>query len=177
MQNRGVIGYIMSNFMGAFAMSTKLVGELVVKAEQRFAIVAAEFNEFITQRLLASATEAVVRHGGKAEQITTIWVPGCFEIPTIAMQLAQSKKFTAVICLGCVVRGQTDHYDYVAQQVARGVGEIGPKTGVPTIFGVITADTVEQAIDRAGLKSGNTGWNAMCAAVAMANLTTQISKL
>lgn len=149
-------------------------GELIVKPAQRFVLVAAEFNEFITHRLVASAIECIVRHGGKESQITEVWVPGSFEIPTVAMQLAKSGKYAAVICLGAVIRGETGHYDQVANGVARGVAAIGPATGVPTIFGVITADTMEQAIDRAGLKSGNAGWNAASSAIAMVNLMARI---
>ena len=151
-------------------MVEKLSGDLVVKPGQRFALVVAEFNEFITERLAKSAVECILRHGGNEGQITQVLVPGCFEIPTMAMELAKSGQYSAVICLGAVIRGQTDHYDHVAGAVARGVAQIGPSTGLPTIFGVITADTIEQAIDRAGLKAGNTGWNAACSAIAMVNV-------
>ena len=155
-------------------MSEKITGELVVKPNQRFALVVAEFNEFITTRLSGGAMEAILRHGGKESQVTEVRVPGSFEIPTVATALAKSGKYTAIICLGCVVRGETSHYDHVADGVGRGVAAIGPATGVPTIFGVITADTVEQAIDRAGLKSGNNGWHAACSAIAMANLMSKL---
>lgn len=151
-----------------------VTGELTVKANQRFAIVVAEFNEFITSRLAAGATEALLRHGAKDSQITQVNVPGAFEIPTVAALLAKSGKYAAVICLGCVIRGQTDHYEHVAGGAAQGIGAIGPATGVPTAFGVITTDTVEQAIDRAGLKSGNIGWNAACSAITMANLVAKL---
>ena len=153
-----------------------IAGDLVVKASQHYAIVVAEFNSFITGKLLEGAVDCLTRHGGKEEQITHIKVPGSFEIPTVAMALAKSGKYDAVLCLGCVIRGQTDHYDHVAQQVSRGVGQVGPATGVPTIFGVITADTVEQALDRAGLKSGNAGWNAAVSAMAMVSLLGKIEK-
>jgi 6,7-dimethyl-8-ribityllumazine synthase len=157
-------------------MAEKIVGELVVKSSQKFALVVAEFNEFITGKLAAGATECILRHGGKDSQITEVRVPGSFEIPTVANALAQSGKYSAVICLGCVIRGQTTHYDHVVDGVTKGVAAIGPATGVPAIFGVITADTVEQAIDRAGLKHGNTGWNAAIAAIAMASVMSQIKK-
>lgn len=157
-------------------MIPTLVGDLVVKPSHRFAIVVAEFNSFITAKLVEGAVDCLTRHGGKEDQLTQIKVPGSFEIPTMAMALAKSGKFDAVICLGCVIRGQTDHYDHVASQVSRGVGQIGPETGVPTIFGVITADTVEQALDRAGLKSGNAGWNAAVSAMAMVSLLGKIGK-
>lgn len=155
-------------------MAEKITGELLVKPHHRFALVVAEFNEFITMRLADSAVECFLRHGGKESQITQIQVPGSFEIPTMAMQLAKSGKYTAVLCLGAVIRGQTDHYDHVAEGVSRGVASIGPATGTPTIFGVITADTIEQAVDRAGLKSGNAGWNAACTAIAMANVMAKV---
>ena len=147
-------------------MVETLSGDFVVKPAHRFALVVAEFNEFISRRLADAAVDCLLRHGAKESQIVQVMVPGSFEIPTVARELAKSGKYSAVICLGCVIRGQTDHYDHVASQVSRGVGAIGPDTGVPTIFGVITAGTLEQALDRAGLKSGNTGWNAALAAMA-----------
>lgn len=155
-------------------MIQQIKGELAVRPEQRYALVVAEFNEFITTRLVGSAIDCLLRHGGQESQISQFWVPGCFEIPTLAKQLAQSDQYSAVICLGAVIRGQTDHYDYVAEGVARGVAAIGPETGVPTIFGVITADTLEQAVDRAGLKSGNAGWNAALSAMTMVNVLAQV---
>jgi 6,7-dimethyl-8-ribityllumazine synthase len=158
-------------------MADILTGDLVVKPGQRFALIVAEFNEFITSKLAAAATECILRHGGKAAQITQVNVPGAFEIPTFAKELAKSGRYAAIICLGCVIRGQTGHYDHVAGQVSRGVGAIGPETGVPALFGVITADTVEQALDRAGLKSGNIGWNAALAAISAASLMEKIRAL
>ena len=113
-------------------------------------------------------------HGTVPGQITQFMVPGSFEIPTVANELAKTGKYAAVICLGCVIRGETDHYDHVAGHACSGIGSVGPETGVPTLFGVITADTVEQAIDRAGLKSGNIGWNAALAAIATANILAKI---
>jgi 6,7-dimethyl-8-ribityllumazine synthase len=153
-----------------------IVGDLVVKPNHRYALIVAEFNSFITAKLVEGAVDCLTRHGAKEDQLTHIKVPGSFEIPTIAMALAQSGKYDAVLCLGCVIRGQTDHYDHVASQVSRGVGQVGPATGVPTIFGVITADTVEQALDRAGLKSGNAGWNAAVSAMTMVSLLDKIGK-
>ena len=149
-------------------------GEFIVKPSQRFAFVVAEFNGFITEKLAQGAADCLVRHGAKESQIAQFRVPGSFEIPLFARELAQTGKYAAVICLGCVIRGETDHYDHVTGQVARGVGAIGAETGVPTIFGVITADTLEQALNRAGLKSGNTGWNAALAAISSANLLAKI---
>ena len=151
-----------------------LSGDLIVKPAQHFAIVVAEFNRFITVRLAEAAVDCLLRHGAREKQITQALVPGSFEIPLVAREMAKTGKYAAVICLGCVIRGETDHYDHVAGQVARGVGAVGPETGVPTICGVITADTVEQAINRAGLKAGNAGWNAAMAAIEAANLLAKI---
>lgn len=155
-------------------MVDTLSGDLVVKPSQRFALVVAEFNEMITLKLAEGAVKCLVRHGAKESQITQVMVPGCYEIPTLAKELAASGKFAAVICLGCVIRGQTDHYDHVATQVSRGVGVIGPETGVPTIFGVITAENLEGALERAGLKQGNAGWNAAMAALATASVLAKL---
>ncbi len=155
-------------------MISEVHGQLSVQPQQHYAIITAEFNGLITARLTDGAVEALLRHGATEKQITKISVPGSFEIPTVAGRLAKSGKFTAVICLGCIIRGQTAHFDHVAQQAARGIAEIGPATGIPTIFGIITADTVEQAMDRAGLKMGNAGWNAACAAMEMAGVMQQL---
>lgn len=155
-------------------MVETLSGELVVKSASRFALVVAEFNHLITGRLAEGAVECILRHGGKESQITQIMVPGAFEIPTVAKELAKSGKYAAVICLGCVIKGQTDHYDHVAGQVASGIAAIGPETGVPALFGVITADTQEQALDRAGLKAGNIGWHAASAAIETVNVMAKI---
>lgn len=136
----------------------------------RYAIVVSRFNEFITAKLLGGAVDCLTRHGAKDEQITVIWVPGTIEITTAAKKLADSGQYAAILCLGAVIRGQTGHYDYVCQQVSRGVGTINYDTGVPTIFGVLTCDTIEQAIERAGTKQGNAGTNAALAAIEMADL-------
>ena len=149
-------------------------GELMVKAGQHFALVVSEFNELITKKLTEGAVECLLRHGAKESQITEVRVPGSFEIPLVARELAKTGKYAAILCLGCVIRGETDHYDYVAGQVARGVGAASADTGVPTIFGVITADTLEQALNRAGLKSGNEGWKAAESGIAAANLLKKI---
>jgi 6,7-dimethyl-8-ribityllumazine synthase len=155
-------------------MVDTVAGELVVKPSQRFALVVAEFNRFITARLAEAAVDCLVRHGGKESQITQVLVPGSFEIPLVAKELAKTGKYAAVICLGCVIKGETDHYDHVASQVSRGVGQAGLDTGVPVLFGVITADTVEQALNRAGLKSGNIGWNAALAAISTVSVLAKI---
>ena len=141
---------------------------------KKFAIVISRFNEFISRRLLDGAEDALVRHGAKAEHIDVYWVPGSFEIPATALRVAKAGKHAAVICLGAVIRGQTPHFDYVAGEAAKGVAHVGLSTGVPTIFGVVTADTIEQAIDRAGAKAGNRGADAAMAAIEMANLFSQM---
>ncbi|WP_027718122.1 6,7-dimethyl-8-ribityllumazine synthase [Desulfovirgula thermocuniculi] len=143
----------------------RLIGEGL-----RFALVVGRFNEFITHKLLAGALDALYRHGVREEDIEVAWVPGAFEIPLVARKLAVSGRFHAVVCLGAVIRGATPHFDYVAAEVAKGVAKVGLDTGVPTIFGVITADTLEQAIERAGTKAGNKGWDAALAAIEMADL-------
>jgi 6,7-dimethyl-8-ribityllumazine synthase len=155
-------------------MVETVAGELVVKPAQRYALVVAEFNRLITSKLAKGAMECLLRHGAKESQIVQYLVPGAFEIPLVAKELAKSGKYAGVICLGCVIRGETDHYDHVAGQVSRGVGAIGPETGVAVAFGVITADTVEQALNRAGLKAGNNGWHAALAAISTVNLLAKI---
>lgn len=141
---------------------------------KRFGIVVGRFNEFITRKLLEGAQDAFLRHGVASEDLEIFWVPGSFEIPLVAMRAASSKKFAAVICLGTVIRGQTPHFDYVAGEAAKGVAQVGLKTGVPCIFGIVTAETIEQAIERAGTKAGNRGADAACSAIEMANLLEQI---
>ena len=140
----------------------------------RYAIVVSRFNEFITGKLLAGAIDCLQRHGATDEQITVVWVPGSIEITIAAKKLAESKKFEAVICIGAVIRGQTSHYDYVCQQISRGLGQINYDTGVPAIFGVLTCETIEQAIERAGTKQGNAGASAALAAMEMADLLGQL---
>ncbi len=154
-------------------MTMRIEGDLIVRDAQ-VAIVVARFNDFMTAKLVEGAIDAFVRHGGKAQSITIAYVPGSFEIPTVAQKLAKSGKYQAVVCLGCVIRGATDHYDYVVQNATKGIGEIGLQTGVPTIFGIITADNLEQAIERAGTKQGNHGAKAMLAAIEMINLLKQV---
>lgn len=140
----------------------------------KVAIITARFNEFITTKLLGGAIDCLERHDIKKENIDEIWVPGAFEIPTVALALAESKKYDAVITLGCVIRGSTTHYDYVCNEVAKGVSHVNLKTGVPTIFGVVTTENIEQAIERAGTKAGNKGWDAAMSAIEMANLMKKI---
>lgn len=141
-----------------------------------FAIVVSRFNEFITTRLLEGAVDALTRHGADPDKIDVVKVPGAFEIPVTAERLASTHRYDAVICLGAVIRGATRHFDYVAGEAARGVAAAALKTGVPTIFGVITADTIEQAIERAGVKLGNRGFEAALAAIEMAHLFAQLDK-
>ena len=141
-----------------------------------FAIVLSRFNEFITTKLLEGALDALMRHGADPDKIDVVKVPGAFEIPVTAERLALSHRYDAVICLGAVIRGATPHFDYIAGEAARGVAATALKTGVPTIFGVITADTIEQAIERAGTKLGNKGFEAALAAIEMAHLFAQLDK-
>lgn len=140
----------------------------------RFGIVIGRFNEFISGKLLAGCLDGLKRHGAEEEQIDVVWSPGSFEIPLLAKRLAESKKYDAVICLGAVIRGATPHFDYVAAEVSKGVAHVGLDTGVPVIFGVLTTDNIEQAIERAGTKSGNKGFDAALAAMEMANLMKEI---
>ncbi len=139
----------------------------------RVGIVAARFNEFIVSKLVGGALDALKRHGVDEDDVELAWVPGAFEIPMIAKKMAESGKYDAVITLGTVIRGSTPHFDYVCNECAKGVASVALTTGVPTIFGVLTTDTIEQAIERAGTKAGNKGWEAAAAAIEMANLTRQ----
>lgn len=140
----------------------------------KFGIVVARFNDFITNKLLEGAQDALLRHGVNEEDIEVTWVPGSFEIPVVALKLANTKKYDAVICLGAVIRGGTPHFEYVAAEVTKGIAQVGLSTGLPVIYGVITADTLEQAIDRAGTKQGNEGSKAAVTAIEMANLLNSI---
>ena len=139
-----------------------------------YAIVVSRFNEFITGKLLDGAIDCLQRHGAAEDQVTVVWVPGSVEITITAKKLAASGKYGACICLGAVIRGQTSHYDYVCQQIVRGIGQINYDTGVPAIFGVLTCETIEQAIERAGTKRGNSGANAALSAIEMADLLGRI---
>jgi len=140
----------------------------------KYGIVAGRFNEFIVTKLVSGALDALKRHGVKDEEVDIAWVPGAFEIPLIAQKMAESGKYNAVITLGAVIRGSTPHFDYVCSEAAKGVAQVNMKTGVPTIFGVLTTDSIEQAIERAGTKAGNKGWEAASTAIEMANLTNQL---
>jgi 6,7-dimethyl-8-ribityllumazine synthase len=140
----------------------------------RFAVVAARFNSLVTEALLAGCVDCLARHGVPADRIDVAWVPGSFEIPIVARRLAESGEYTAVVTLGCVIRGETGHYDHVAGQAASGVLQAGLATSVPVIFGILTTDTVEQALNRAGLKAGNKGAEAALAAIEMVNLLARL---
>lgn len=149
-------------------------GHLISK-DLKYGIVAGRFNEFISSKLLSGALDALKRHGVEDQEVDVAWVPGAFEIPLIVKKMAESKKYDAVIALGAVIRGSTSHYDYVCNEVAKGVAAVSFQTGVPAIFGVLTTDSIEQAIERAGTKAGNKGWEAAVSAIEMANLTKQFS--
>jgi len=151
-----------------------LEGQLTAQG-LRFAIVVSRFNSLVTQRLLDGALDALRRHGADENAITVVYVPGSFEIPLAAKRLAQSGAFDAVICLGCIIRGDTPHFEYVASEAAKGIAQVALETSVPTIFGVVTADTLEQALERAGAKAGNRGFEAAMTAMEMANLMRQLS--
>ncbi|MDD6134646.1 6,7-dimethyl-8-ribityllumazine synthase [Selenomonas sp. GACV-9] len=140
----------------------------------KFGIVVARFNEFITSKLLSGALDTLHRHEGNDEDIDVAWVPGAFEIPVVAKKMAESGKYDAVICLGAVIRGSTTHYDYVCNEVSKGTAQVGMQTGVPTIFGVVTTENIEQAVERAGTKAGNKGVDSAMAAMEMANLLKKI---
>ena len=140
----------------------------------KFGLVVSRFNEFITKRLLDGARDALLRHGVNDEDLDIAWVPGSFEIPLIAKKLAQIKRYNAVICLGAVIRGGTPHFEFIATEVSKGIAKVGLETGLPIIYGVITADTLEQAIERAGTKEGNRGFQAAVEAIEMANLVKGI---
>ena len=154
-------------------MPTLLEGKLIGK-DKKFGIVVSRFNEFISSKLLEGALDCLQRHEVADNDIDIAWVPGSFEIPLAALKMAGSKKYDAVICLGAVIRGSTPHFDYIAAEVTKGVAQTNFQTGIPTIFGVITTDTLEQAIERAGTKSGNKGWDAALAAIEMTNLMNTI---
>lgn len=151
----------------------KFEGNLVAKG-QKIGIVVARFNELITNKLLGGAVDSFVRHGGDDYDLTVAWTPGAFELPLAAKKMAESEKYDAVVCLGAVIRGATPHFDMVAGEAAKGVANVGLQTGIPVIFGVLTTDSIEQAIERAGTKSGNKGFDAMSSAIEMVNLFKEI---
>ena len=148
-------------------------GNLLAKG-LKIAICASRFNEFITSKLIGGAQDALERHGAASDNITLVWVPGAFELPLAAKKLAESGKYDAVICVGAVIRGSTSHYDYVCAEVSKGIANVSLSTSVPVAFGVLTTDTIEQAIERAGTKAGNKGFDAATTAIEMANLLAQL---
>lgn len=156
-------------------MSTNLLeGNLVAKEGMKVGIVASRFNEIIVNKLVGGALDGLKRHGVEEDNIVTAWVPGAFEIPLIAQKMAASGKYDAVIAVGAVIRGSTSHYDYVCNEVSKGVAQVGLSTGVPVLFGVVTTENIEQAIERAGSKAGNKGYDCALSAIEMVNLIDQI---
>ena len=156
-------------------MTTTYEGNLIAEG-LRFAVAVSRFNEMITRRLLSGALDALARHGADEDQIDVAWVPGGFELPMAAQRLAESGRYDAVICIAAIIRGATPHFDYVAGEVSKGIAKIALETGVPTIYGVVTADNIEQAIERAGAKAGNRGFDAARSAIEMANLMKALPK-
>jgi 6,7-dimethyl-8-ribityllumazine synthase len=148
-------------------------GNLIAKGK-KFGVVASRFNDFITKELVSGCLDALVRHGADDKDVVLVWTPGAFEIPAVAQKMAKSKDYDAIICLGTVIRGSTPHFDYIAAEVAKGIAKVFQDTGLPVIFGVITADTIEQAIERAGTKEGNKGADAAVSAIEMAHVMAQI---
>jgi 6,7-dimethyl-8-ribityllumazine synthase len=144
---------------------------------KKFALVVSRFNDFVGDRLLAGAIDALSRHGAGDKDIDIVKVPGSFEIPLMAKKMVEKEKYDAVICLGAVIRGSTPHFEYVSSEVSKGIALVGLESGVPVIFGVITTDTLEQAIERAGTKAGNKGWAAAVAAIEMANLVESVERV
>jgi len=148
-------------------------GKLVATGK-KFGLVVARFNSFVGKELLSGARDCLLRHGANDDDLTVAWVPGSFEIPAAAQKMAATSHYDALVCLGALIRGHTPHFDYIAAEATKGIAQIGLQTGVPISYGIITADTLEQAIERAGTKAGNKGWDAALAAIEMANLFTEI---
>jgi len=154
-------------------MTTIIEGQLSAEG-RRFGIVASRFNSLVVHRLLDGTLDCLKRHGADDKKITVVYCPGSFEIPQVTHRLARSNRYDAIICLGCVVRGETPHFDYIAAEVAKGVGEVALQTGVPVSFGVLTTESLEQALERAGAKGGNKGWDAALTAIELAQLAEQL---
>jgi len=148
-------------------------GNLIVKGK-KFGIIASRFNDFMTKQLVSGCMDTLVRHGADDRDLTIVWVPGAFEIPVVAGKMAGSKNYDAVICLATVIRGSTPHFDFVASEAAKGIAKVASESGIPVIFGVITADTIEQAIERSGTKDGNKGKDAALSAIEMINVMSQL---
>lgn len=156
---------------------TKTMQGMMDASGKKFGIVASRYNEFITGRLIAGAVDELVRHGAREQDIEVIWVPGAFEIPATARKLVRKKAHDALICIGCVMRGDTPHFDYIAAEVSKGVASVGLESEIPVVFGVLTTDSLEQSIERAGAKEGNKGSEAARAAIEMVSLFAQIGSL
>ncbi len=154
-------------------MVKTIEGQLIAKGK-KFALIVSRFNDFISKRLLEAAADTLTRHGADANDLAVVWVPGAFEIPLVANRLAKSKKYDALVCLGAIIRGDTPHFDYIAGETAKGVAAVNFATGTPVAFGIITADNIEQAIERAGTKAGNKGREAALSAIEMANLVDKL---
>ena len=166
----------MNNELEEFIMNIQLLeGKVVAPEGMRVGIVASRFNSIIVNKLLEGAVDGLVRHGVEEENICACWVPGAFEIPLAAQKMAQSDKYDAVICVGAVIRGSTTHYEYVCAEVSKGIAAVGLQTGKPVLFGVITTENIEQAIERAGSKAGNKGYDCALSAIEMVNVLKQIS--
>jgi len=155
-------------------MSIQVIEGKVVAEGMKIAIVAARFNDFIVSKLVSGAVDGLVRHGMSEDEITLAWVPGAFEIPVLAEKMAKSGKYDAVICLGTVIRGATSHYDYVCSEVSKGIAHASMETGIPVMFGVVTTENIEQAVERAGTKAGNKGYDCALGAIEMVNLMRQV---
>ena len=151
----------------------KIEGNVVAEG-MRVAIVAARFNEFVVSKLIGGAEDGLIRHGVREDDITLCWVPGAFEIPLVAKKLAKSGNYDAVICLGCVIRGETSHYDYVCNEVSKGIAQVSLESEIPVMFGILTTENIEQAIERAGTKAGNKGYDCALGAIEMVNLIKNI---
>lgn len=154
-------------------MAKTIEGNLIAKGK-KFAVIASRFNDFVTKELVSGCLDTLVRHGAEDKDLEVVWVPGAFEIPLVALKLAKTKSYDAIVCLGTIIRGSTPHFDYIASEVSKGIARVSHDTGLPVIFGVITADTIEQAIERAGTKEGNKGKDAALNAIEMANLMDKV---
>jgi len=154
-------------------MAKVIEGSMIVK-QKKFGIIASRFNDFMTKELVSGCSDTLVRHGADQKDLTLVWVPGAFEIPVVAQKMAKSKDYDALICLGTIIRGATPHFDFIASEAAKGIAKISLDSGIPVIFGVITADTIEQAVERAGSKDGNKGKDAALSAIEMVNVLGQI---
>lgn len=155
-------------------MSVNMIQGNLVSKDLKFGIVAGRFNEFIGSKLVSGAIDGLTRHGADEQQIDVVWVPGAFEIPLAAQKMAKSQKYDAVICVGAVIRGSTPHFDYVANEMTKGIAQVSLQTGMPVVYGVLTTENIEQAIERAGTKAGNKGFDAALTAIEMCNLLSQL---